>query len=305
MKAPSPCKCRLFHVDAFTHTVFKGNPVAVIVGADGLGDELLVALARELSMADVVFLLQPQVGQRDVGARYFTRGSEVGFTAHAGIAAYFVWARITDTTSGILARIEEPHPFSVEVRLVAGDLQVVLVQTAPMLGQIFLNTNQAEVLDALGISAPSLHPDCPVQIMERRARRLLVGLRSPDSLNTLRPDFEQLRRLTAHLGAEGYLVFAFGAQSAPLTTHSRLFYPAMGIAEDSVSGNAHGMLAAYLVAHGLLKPESGTARLRGKQGSHLGREGLVEVEVTCGASGIDAVRVIGSAVVVYEADLSI
>ena len=54
---------------------------------------------------------------------------------------------------------------------------------------------------------------------------------------------------------------------------SRMFAPRIGIPEDPVSGNAHGMLGVYLVTHGLLAPTSGKVTFRGHQGHAVRRPG--------------------------------
>ena len=65
------------------------------------------------------------------------------------------------------------------------------------------------------------------------------------------------------------------AQSA---TESRMFCPVIGMPEDPVSGNAHGMLGVYLLHHGLLTTgREGVARFTGHQGRFVERPGIVEV----------------------------
>ena len=79
--------------------------------------------------------------------------------------------------------------------------------------------------------------------------------------------------LTPHVGADGFFVFALRPDSDPLTTESRMFCPMIGVPEDPVSGNAHGMLGVYLVHHGLLASNGHPARLIGHQGRFVGRPG--------------------------------
>ena len=59
-------------------------------------------------------------------------------------------------------------------------------------------------------------------------------------------DIDTLLSLGAELGTDGFFIFAVNRNSDELSTDSRMFCPALGIAEDPVSGNAHAMLAAYL-----------------------------------------------------------
>ena len=72
--------------------------------------------------------------------------------------------------------------------------------------------------------------------------------------------------MTPHVGAERLFPCSCATRMAPARPSRRLFSPVLGIAEDPVSGNAHGMLGAYLVVNGLLpvreRPDA-AARLPG------------------------------------------
>ncbi len=84
-----------------------------------------------------------------------------------------------------------------------------------------------------------------------------------------------------------------------------MFCPALGIPEDPVSGNAHGMLGVYLVNQGLLKPKDGRVVFRGRQGMWVRRPGIVEVEVESSGRVAQSVRIVGDAVIVYEAEVQV
>jgi PhzF family phenazine biosynthesis protein len=144
-----------------------------------------------------------------------------------------------------------------------------------------------------------------LQIMAKGGTRLLIGLRSAELLSSLKPDYEELARLTSHVGAEGFFVFALSERDGVLGTESRMFVPALGIREDPVSGNAHGMLGVYLVAHGLMKPKDGRVAFRGLQGMWMRRPGVVEVEVESSGRVAQSVRIVGDAVIVYEAEVQV
>ena len=93
-----------------------------------------------------------------------------------------------------------------------------------------------------------------------------------------------------------------------LSTESRMFCPALGIAEDPVSGNAHAMLAAYLAALGELAP--GTTSFVGLQGRHMQRPGQVLVglefeSAPLAAGRLAAARIGGHAVIVSEGTLAL
>jgi PhzF family phenazine biosynthesis protein len=140
-------------------------------------------------------------------------------------------------------------------------------------------------------------------VMVKGSPRLLIALNSPDLLRELKPDFPELTRLTPHVGADGYFVFALDSNGKNPSTHSRMFCPALGIPEDPVSGNAHGMLGTYLVTHGFLKPQNNIVHFRGNQGQFVKRPGVIDVQVACIGKVAESVRIEGDAVIVYEAEL--
>ena len=173
-------------------------------------------------------------------------------------------------------------------------------------GPIVPEERRGPVLDALGISSASLHPSCPMQIMSKANSRLLIGLQSPETLDSLQPQMDALVHLTPHVGADGFFVFALVPGSSPLETEARMFCPLIGIPEDPVSGNAHGMLGVYLLSNGLLAAEDGKARFTGHQGRFVDRPGTIDVEVTAAAGKrATSVRVTGEAIIVFEAELAL
>jgi PhzF family phenazine biosynthesis protein len=143
-----------------------------------------------------------------------------------------------------------------------------------------------------------------MQVMSKANSRLLIGLQSPDTLESLQPRMDALVHLTPHVGADGFFVFALVPDSDPLETEARMFCPLIGIPEDPVSGNAHGMLGVYLLSNGLLAADDGKARFTGHQGRFVDRPGTIDVEVTAAAGKrATSVRVTGEAIIVFEAEL--
>ena len=82
----------IYQVDAFTHTLFKGNPAGIVVNADGLSDTQMQMIAKELNNSETAFLLSPKDTANDGAIRYFTPTTEVPICGHATISAIFVKA---------------------------------------------------------------------------------------------------------------------------------------------------------------------------------------------------------------------
>lgn len=297
-------RCRLFHVDAFTRQRFCGNPAIVVLDADELSEEDMQTIATEVN-GETAFVLEPESHDHDVQIKYFTPRHSVPFVGHATIAAQYVRAKKDGKPPGKLRQRTGAGIVEIEVTEVEGDLRIAITQNPPSFGPIIPDHHRSQVLNALGISSPSLHHDCPLQIMTKGTSRLLIGLRSPELLDSLKPDFEVLARLSAHVGAEGYFVFALTSTDAGIGTESRMFCPALGIPEDPVSGNAHGMLGVYLVNQGLLVPKDGRVVFEGRQGEFVRRPGKVHVEVESSGKVAQSVRIVGDAVIVYEAEVQI
>jgi PhzF family phenazine biosynthesis protein len=296
-------KCRLFLVDAFTRERFCGNPAAVVLDADVLEEHEMRRIARELAGFEVAFVLGSESPDYDVELRFFSPRREVGFVGHATVAAHYVRAMADGVPRGKVRQKSAAGIVGVEVSGKAPNLRVTIDQTPATFGPIVPEERLGPVLDALGISSSSLHPACPVQVMSTANSRLLIGLQSPDTLDSLQPKMDQLIHLTPHVGADGFFVFALKPGASPVTTESRMFCPVIGVPEDPVSGNAHGMLGVYLLHNGLLTPTEGDASFVGLQGRFVERPGRVEVTVACSGKRASGVRVTGDAVIVFEATL--
>ena len=82
-------------VDVFTHTALLGNPVAVVLGADGLSDAQMQAFARWTNLSETTFVLQPSTAALAAGADYqlriFTPAGELAFAGHPTLGSCHAW----------------------------------------------------------------------------------------------------------------------------------------------------------------------------------------------------------------------
>ena len=69
-------------VDVFTSSAFRGNPLAVIMDAQGLSDAQLAAIARWTNLSETTFVLPPEDAGADYRVRIFTPGGELPFAGH-------------------------------------------------------------------------------------------------------------------------------------------------------------------------------------------------------------------------------
>jgi PhzF family phenazine biosynthesis protein len=297
-------KIQVHQVDAFTREPFTGNPTGVVLNADALTDAQMLAVARELNNAETAFMLAPDGADHTVRARFFTPRSEIGFVGHATVAAQYVLSRRHDAPRQQRQK-SKAGIVDVLVQGTGEDRSVAIRRSAPPLGRELNDRERLAVLDALALASESLDTRLPPRIAGASSARLLIGVRSPDPLKHLKPDFGRLTTLSAQLGAAGYFVFALNARAEEPRVESRMFCPALGIPEDPVSGNAHGLLGAYLAHQGLLAPHEGRVRFSGVQGHYLHRPGRVEVELEFADGRLDGVWIRGQAVSIFETELKL
>jgi PhzF family phenazine biosynthesis protein len=302
-----PRRIRLFQVDAFTTQRFAGNPAGVVLDAQLLSDGEMQSLARELGNGDSAFVLPPDDAQHDIRVRFFTPRREAAFVGHATLAVHAVLHGLDPRP----VRRQQGQTGTVEVTTLSAGGGFAIRQAPAPLGRVLEPRELHEVLALLGLQPAQLDPACPAQIVGAGSTRLLLGVTDSGVLDAARPQLEALGRMSATLGAQGYFVFTRrpgGGMGAGVAadTEARMFCPAIGIDEDPVSGNAHAMLGAYLVHHGLLHANAGIAAFAGVQGLHVGRPGRVSVELeSAGDGSLRSTRIAGQAVVVYQSVLEL
>lgn len=295
---------QVFQVDAFTRTRFTGNPAGVVLNADTLSDAEMLAVARELNNADTAFVLAPTGDDHDLRVRFFTPRTESGFVGHATVATHYVLSRDGASRERV-RQYQKSGIVTIDVRGNDAARQIAIRQPAPPLGRELHDRERMAVLDALALSTADLDTRCPLRIVGSGSTRLLVGVRGPDQLKQLKPDFTRLTTLSAQFGAAGFFVFTLAPKIAHAMVESRMFCPALGIPEDPVSGNAHGLLGTYLLANNLLSHDDTVARFTGAQGHYMNRAGQVDIELELTRGKLNSVWIIGQAEILFETTITL
>jgi PhzF family phenazine biosynthesis protein len=293
---------KIHQVDAFTRARFTGKPAGVVLGADALDDAEMLAIARELNNADTAFVLRPDAPDHDLRVRFFTPRTEAAFVGHATVAAHYVLSQNPDAPTRLRQKTRAGIA-DIHIQGEGDGRRIAIRQAAAPLGRMLDEQERAQVLDALALDAAHLDARCPLRIAGAGSTRLLIGVRAAEHLTQLKPDLTRLAALSAQLGAAGYFLFTLEPKQPDCHTEARMFCPALGIPEDPVSGNAHGMLGVYLTGLGLLPPDArGHTRFTGAQGHHMHRPGRVGIEVEKDSA---AVWISGQAASVFETMLTL
>lgn len=278
-------KCRIFQVDAFTTERFSGNPAGVVFPADGLNDQQMVLLARELGNSETAFIMNDLQT-----VRYFTASQEVPLCTHATVASYHIMTTLLGLPCGKHTMQCKAGALSIQVEERSGHPLIAVRQNAATFG-LCLSEHQMGLLEhALRISVGNAH--FPVQWVSTGNPKILVPIENRKLLSSLKPDRSALIELGVRLGCPGFYCFTLDDTQEGVDAHARMFSPGSGIDEDPVTGNAAGALAVYLKRYG--EHNRSTAVVI-RQQDHAGRFGYINVQLDG-----EVPTITGSAVLVYE-----
>lgn len=282
----------IFHVDAFTRTPGRGNAAGVVLDADGMQETEMLGIAAQLGYSETAFVLKPAGADHDVHVRFFTPTVEVPVCGHATVAAHYVRAAVQGVEGSFVQKTGAGLQRITAARH-AGDWRIAIRQGAPTFGEPVAQALRAAIAAALGIHATDIAAHLPVQVVSTGHSKILVPLADGALLDRLEPDAAALTALGAEVGSKGWFPFAVKGGR----TEGRMFAPAIGIAEDPVTGNANGPLGAYLVRHGLMPHDGKRLAFEGHQGRAMGREGIVHVAVDIEDGAPAVVTIAGDAVI--------
>jgi trans-2,3-dihydro-3-hydroxyanthranilate isomerase len=289
-----------FHtLDVFTTTRFQGNPLAVFTDGDSLSNDQMQAIAREMNLAETVFVQKPTDERALARLRIFTTREELKLAGHPVIGTWFLLAElgVVPAQEGGVHVMQETGAgvLPVEIRFKDGRPQrVTMTQTEAAFRPIkFRKTALAK---SLGLSPKDFDPHLDPECVSTGIFNLMVPLKNRAGLGKISMNMFELRKL---LGKNATMAYCF-ASGGNGKVFSRGMLP-WEIYEDPATGSAAGSLGAYLVRHGKLAPGHTLTIL---QGEEMGRPSHIEVEVT--QSGKKLVpRVSGAAVKVFEGTIRV
>lgn len=296
-------KYNLYQVDSFTKEKFTGNPAGVISNADGLTDYEMQKIARELNNSETAFIFSSNSNEYDVQVRFFTPISEVPICGHATIAAHYVRAIENELEASRIYHKTGAGILPIDIIKENNNYKIIMTQGKIEFGEIIDGINKEELLKALKIKESDLLDDYKIQIVSTGHSKVMIGIKSIETLNTLKPDYSELSKLSEVIKCNGYYIFTTDSKESDILIHGRMFAPSIGINEDPVTGNANGPLGAYLVHHNLVKHNNSLFRFKAKQGEAINRPGIIEVEVKIEDNEPIEAKVSGNAVIIFKSEL--
>jgi len=248
---------RFAQVDVFGEGPCSGNPVAVVLDAEGMGEREMQRFATWTNLAETTFVLPPTRPEADYRLRIFTPVLELPFAGHPTLGSCHAWLEAGGEAGGEEI-VQECKAGLVRIRRVGERLAFApppLVRSGPASGE-----DRAKVAAALGLGRNEM---LAVEWADNGPGWICALLESPEQLLGLHPgplDFD--------LGA-----VALYPPGSPAAIELRAWAPVNGMAvEDPVTGSLNASVAQWLLADGRL-----SAPYLAHQGTAIGREGRIHV----------------------------
>ena len=241
----------------FTDTPYVGNPVAVVLGADGLSGEQMQQFARWTNLSETTFVLAPRDAGADYLVRIFTPARELPFAGHPTLGTCHAWLEAGGRPARTDAIVQECEAGLVTVRQAAGGLAFAAppqVRSGPT--DDLMNERVAA---SLGIARSDI---VDVAWADNGPGWIAVLLASAEAVLAVRPV-----ALDLHIGVAG-----FYPDGSPQALEVRAFSPLISTVEDPVTGSFNASLGQWLLASGRV-----AAPYVASQGTVMGRRGRVHV----------------------------
>jgi trans-2,3-dihydro-3-hydroxyanthranilate isomerase len=269
-------KRRYVTADVFSDTPFEGNPVAVVLDAEGLSTEQMQHIASEFAYSETTFVLPPKDPSNTAWVRIFTPSREVPFAGHPNIGTAYVLATEAMAAGAPLpdTLLFEEAAGLVPVQQLKQDGIVTggeLIAPEPLSRRSTVAIEHVAAclsLDTTDIRADAHAP----QVVSVGLPFLVVELNSRDALRRCVPNPVAYKATLPLDGA--FSIYAYTRDVGdPAQTdcdlQSRMFTARM--TEDPATGSATGAAVALLAALRSGLPLS----LRVRQGVDMGRPSLL------------------------------
>lgn len=266
---------RYLQLDVFADRPGAGNPLAVVLDAEGLDDAAMQAIARWTRLPETTFVFPATSPEASYRLRIFSPRREVPFAGHPSVG----------TAHAVLeAGLAMPHDGQLVQEGIAGLLPLA-VNGQSDARTIAVRTPKARVMEIADAADPrlagalrGLSPGTlPPALVDGGRRWWLAELCDEAALRASIPDWHAIGALAEHTDSMGLCVFARVDSGRGYDLAVRAFVGVPAQFEDAASGAANATLAAWLASQDVLPGRGG--RYRVSQGREVGHDALLELRV--------------------------
>ncbi len=246
--------------DVFSSRPLEGNSLAVFFDGRGLSDAEMQSIAKEMNLSETTFILprdrdgDAAAGQtemereRGVRVRIFTVQEELPFAGHPTLGTAFALRGQTGAREVKL----NLNVGTVPVRFEDGAGQSVFAEMTQM-DPVFGSSHSREaVAQATGLRVEDFDDSVPIQTVSTGLPYTVTPLKSLAVMQNLRLDMNRAAEYLAKTDGKFFYFVTRETEDREARLHARmLFYNG----EDPATGSAAGCTAAWMVAHGVAKPD--------------------------------------------------
>lgn len=300
-------KLNFVTVDVFTGTQFAGNPLGVVLNAEGLSGGQMQAIAAEFNLSETTFVLPPKDPSNTAEVRIFTPRYEMPFAGHPNVGTAFALARAGTSYGRAIG--SDRVTFEEKAGIVPISLQREgALVTGARLASPQLLTLGADVSPELIASACALSVDDietgnhPPVIASCGAPFVVAELKDRSRLIAATARSDVFVREVSKLPVTSIFIYTQVAETG-LDIRARMFVPHHGIPEDPATGSANVALIGLLAK---LRPESDLRLSKTiAQGVEMGRPSLLQAEAEKKKGAVTATYIGGRCVPVMSGTIEL
>jgi trans-2,3-dihydro-3-hydroxyanthranilate isomerase len=302
-------KYNYYIADVFTKQIFSGAQIAVFPNAEGLSQQQMQQVARELNLSETVFVFHPDKQTTNRVMRIFSPQSEIDFAGHPIIATAYVLASCGDIQldAAITPMVFEQNTGPVNVNITAEDGQPSFVQFTRKATSIIdrFTPSDEELASFLSIQQSELdHKKYATRLVSCGVPYLIVPVWRYESVRNAKFNYAAWSQSTApQTAAQEILLFAPKTPFADTDFNARLLGSRIGMHEDPPVGNAMPAFASYLCSFDFM--QKGTYTFAVDRGDESSRRSVLNLEMDHKGSDTLTIRVGGAAVMVAEGVMNI
>ncbi len=293
---------KFYIADAFTDTLFGGNPAGIVILPDGdnfPADEIMVKTAAELRYSETAFI--KRINENEFNIRYFTPAAEVDLCGHATIASFkalLSGGYIQDNKTYI------NHTLAGDLNIDIKNGFVLMDMASPVkINEISEESVLSELYKIMGLNYQEQKEKGITmlpQMISTGLPDIMMPVASQKDLDAISPNFPALSKLSEKYEVVGVHAFTTDCEKGT-TCHVRNFAPLYDIDEEAATGTSNGALTYYGYLNGFVKNGD---NCRFIQGEKMQRPSIILSHIEADSEKC-SIQVGGNAVMLAEGDIKL
>ncbi len=293
---------KFYIADAFTDTLFGGNPAGIVILPDGddfPADEIMVKTAAELRYSETAFI--KRINEDEFNIRYFTPAAEVDLCGHATIASFkalLSGGYIQDNKTYI------NHTLAGDLNIDIKNGFVLMDMASPVkINEISEESALSELYKIMGLNYQEQKEKGITmlpQMISTGLPDIMMPVASQKDLDAISPDFPALSKLSEKYEVVGVHAFTTDCEKGT-TCHVRNFAPLYDIDEEAATGTSNGALTYYGYLNGFVKNGDDCRFI---QGEKMQRPSIILSHIEADSEKC-SIQVGGNAVMLAEGDIKL